>query len=82
MKRRQTVCDLHELPDVPALKRWAADHGADVTCLGPDLESRAVYAAAVGPVIRVARSAHRDPHLHTLVWHSPLEHLPDTASAV
>ncbi|OLT27218.1 hypothetical protein BJF83_18715 [Nocardiopsis sp. CNR-923] len=82
MKHRRRVCDLRELPDVPALKRWAAEHGADVHCLGPDLESRAVYGAAVGPVIRVARSRHREPHPHAPVWHSPLEHLPNTASAV
>ncbi|MEV2274363.1 hypothetical protein AB0I72_02150 [Nocardiopsis sp. NPDC049922] len=80
MKRR-TVCDLHELADLPALKAWAAERGADVHCLGPDLECHAVYAAILGPVIRVARTAHPDPHLHTLVWKSPLEHLPDTASA-
>ncbi|MCY9786903.1 hypothetical protein KIK06_23755 [Nocardiopsis sp. EMB25] len=69
------VCDLRELPDVPKLKRWAAERGADVRYLGPDLESRAVYAAIVGPVVRVARSTRPGPHTHTLVWHSPLERL-------
>ncbi|MCY9784658.1 hypothetical protein KIK06_12220 [Nocardiopsis sp. EMB25] len=82
MKHRRMVCDIRELPDVSALKQWAAERGTVVHYLGPDLKCHAVYAAAVGPVIRVARSRYRDPHPHTLVWESPLENLPDAVAAV
>jgi hypothetical protein len=69
------VCDIRELPDVPALYRWARRHRARVRYLGTTLEGRAVYGATRGHVTRLARSAESDPHPRALVWASPLEHL-------
>ncbi|WP_262391228.1 hypothetical protein [Nocardiopsis sp. CNR-923] len=36
MKHRRMVCDIRELPNVPALKQWAAERGTVVTGLGGD----------------------------------------------
>jgi hypothetical protein len=72
-----TISEVQELPDVATLRRWAREHHSPITYLGPTLERRAVYAAADGPVARVARTTDLDEHPLPLIWHSPLERLDE-----
>ncbi|WP_435107130.1 hypothetical protein [Nocardiopsis synnemataformans] len=69
------VCDIHELPDLPALTTWAHQHGTKVRYLGPTLEGKPVYGATQGAVTRVVVEQQPDPHTHPVIWKSPLERL-------
>ena len=74
MKR---VCEIRELPDLAALRQWAACNGALVLYLGPNLEKRPVYGATSGHASRVTVGKEHDPYRSPLIWRSPLENLLD-----
>lgn len=70
------VCEIREVSDLEALRRWADSNGAQVRYLGPTLEKHPVYGATRGHISRVAVGKEHDPHCTPLVWRSPLENLP------
>jgi hypothetical protein len=74
------TCDIAELPDLAALKAWAAGCGVGVDYAGPDAQHRPVYRAKCGVVTRVARGSGRDPAPIPVVWESPLER-PDAEAS-
>jgi hypothetical protein len=71
-----TVLDLHEVPDLTALRAWASAHGAKVLYLGPTGDHEELYGACRGAQVRVCRTEWEYGRLHPVVWKSPLERLP------